>query len=364
VLKHAALRVAAAQGLVGLDLTGIQASAAGPLMLPDKTVQSGHRVVLIGAEDLRIISVVARLAGLNGRVEIIESERGWRDRATVAAADVENQLGYRNWTIAPAELDDLRTDPDFVTAILQDHPVVDLESHRSLQASLARQRSTTPLIPDASVDVVILNGAVNRLPLARIPSLLAESMRVVRRGGRLVLIVLLADEPPRSLDALSGRPALSYVPQEREVFALLADAGFHGMEYVSRAELPATVVAGVELRRHVVLASKGKEGICLDRGRAVIYRGPWREVLDDDNHRFVRGERTAVCEKTLELLMRPPYQGEFFEVPCYLEIPADAAIPFDCNTPQLRDPQVTKGRKTLAESRTACTTPADGKCCS
>ena len=34
----------------------------------------------------------------------------------------------------------------------------------------------------------------------------------------------------------------------------------------------------------IVEAFKGKEGPCLERNQAVIYKGPFKEVLDDDDH--------------------------------------------------------------------------------
>ena len=42
--------------------------------------------------------------------------------------------------------------------------------------------------------------------------------------------------------------------------------------------------------------------------KRLIYRGPFREVVDDDGHVLRRGVRTAVCEKTfgLRALIRHP----------------------------------------------------------
>ena len=48
-------------------------------------------------------------------------------------------------------------------------------------------------------------------------------------------------------------------------------------------------------------AYKGKEGPCIERNQAVIYRGPWKQVVDDDGHTLERGARMAVCDKTFKL---------------------------------------------------------------
>ena len=63
--------------------------------------------------------------------------------------------------------------------------------------------------------------------------------------------------------------------------------------------------------QELLAAYKGKHGPCVDAGQSVVYKGPFRQVLDDDGHRFVRGRREAVCEKTFALLGRAPYAGHF-----------------------------------------------------
>jgi arsenite methyltransferase len=75
----------------------------------------------------------------------------------------------------------------------------------------------------------------------------------------------------------------------------------------------------------------------------VIYRGPWRQVCDDDGHVLRRGERVAVCAKTFELLTREPYADQIVPVPPREAIPPEARRPFDCSRTTPRDPRETKG---------------------
>lgn len=90
-------------------------------------------------------------------------------------------------------------------------------------------------------------------------------------------------------------------------------------------------------------AYKGKEGPCLDRNQAVVYKGPFKAVLDDDGHRIPRGGRLAVCEKTFNLYKKPPY-SEFFEfIEPLNEIPVEEAKAFDCREAPIRQPSETKG---------------------
>ena len=116
------------------------------------------------------------------------------------------------------------------------------------------------------------------------------------------------------------------------------------------------IVEGIEYRSMTVLAYKGKEGPCVEKNDAVIYKGPWRKVEDDDGHVFVRGERMAVCEKTARLMGREPYADQMIPVPSALAVIDD--IEFDCGRDRVRSPQETKrGAPKIT------TDPSQGSCC-
>jgi SAM-dependent methyltransferase len=356
-LQRSVLRIASRDG-ADLDLAP-PAGTRTPLEdVLRETIRPGDQILFAGAgPDPSIAGTVARLAGPQGAVLVIESNPELRGREITTTPD------QATCQCIETDLDDFRTSPEFLERFLAEHPATDPRGYRALQDALAEQRAARPLVPDGSLDLVVVNAA-NQLPAARVTSLLAEAYRTLRRGGRLLLSLLLADEPPpAALPSVSGGASTRYVPCETEILALLAGAGYHGMRYTWRAELPLKVVAGVELRPFLIEAHTGKLGPCLDRGHAVLYRGPWREVLDDDDHRYRRGERTAVCEKTYALLMQSPYRNEFFGIPPYLEVPADQAPPFDCQTPQVREPAVTKGVKTVFDVRGGGCGPASGTCC-
>ena len=102
-------------------------------------------------------------------------------------------------------------------------------------------------------------------------------------------------------------------------------------------------VEGIEFRSATVRAYKGKEGPCLDQKQAVIYNGPWKQVVDDDGHLLRRGVRTAVCGKTYEIYTRAPYAGQITPVPAAQAVPAEQAAEFDCRLNKIRDPRETKG---------------------
>ena len=118
-----------------------------------------------------------------------------------------------------------------------------------------------------------------------------------------------------------------------------------------------STVEGIEFRSVTVEAFKGKEGPCWEGLHAVIYKGPFSVVKDDDGHRIPRGVRYAVCDKTFRLYQREPYRDHFdFVEP--LE-PVTDQIPFDCARDALRHPRESKGMDYTATTE-ACTGP---DCC-
>ena len=88
---------------------------------------------------------------------------------------------------------------------------------------------------------------------------------------------------------------------------------------------------------------RGKEGACFERKQAVIYRGPFKEVLDDDGHRLRRGARAAVCDKTFQIYRSEPYASQFEFVEPLEPIGLEDAEPFDCDRTAPRHPRESKG---------------------
>jgi hypothetical protein len=119
--------------------------------------------------------------------------------------------------------------------------------------------------------------------------------------------------------------------QESEFLRAFERAGFHAIAIDRFDERPWRTVSGIEFRSVTVTARKGKQGPCFERMQAVIYRGPWRKVEDDDGHTLLRGERMAVCDKTYRILTAEPYGDAIIPVPPRTEVPLEDAAPFDCS---------------------------------
>ena len=125
-------------------------------------------------------------------------------------------------------------------------------------------------------------------------------------------------------------------------------------------------MSGVDSRLEssmTVVAYKGKEGPCWEHNEAVIYKGPWKQVIDDDGHVLRRGERTAVCRKTFGILQSPPYADPILPVPPLADIPAEEAQVVACNGTRRRDPKETKTGVIRDDLAPACDPNDPDACC-
>lgn len=324
---------------------------------PSRWVREGDTVLDLGSGGGKICFIAAQIAGPSGRVIGIDANEEMLALARKARADVARALGYDNVEFRRGRIQELDLDLDALEAWLREHPVRDVASLAELEARKDLLRRERPLVPDASVDLVVSNCVLNLVRESDKSRLLREIFRVLKVGGRLAISDIVSDEPVP--DSLKADPELwsgcvSGAFQERALLAELEAAGFHGIRIETWGEKPFAVVEGIEFCSLTVTAHKGKQGPCYETNQAVVYRGPWRRVEDDDGHVLVRGERTAVCEKTFRLLTSEPYAAETFPVPSRIGVADAEQRPFDCARPRLRDPRETKGEAYRATEVPAC----------
>jgi SAM-dependent methyltransferase len=215
----------------------------------------------------------------------------------------------------------------------------------ALEAFAARQRRERPLVAGDSVDVVVSNCGLNRVRPEDKHDLFREIFRVTKVGGRVVISDIVADENvPETLqeDGELWSGCISGAYREDRFLQAFIDAGFYGVRVLKRDERPWRTVQGIEFRSVTVEAFKGKEGACMEGLQAVIYKGPFSYVKDDDGHVIPRGVRFAVCRKTFALYGREPYRDHFDLVEPLQ--PFEGERPFDCSRDSLRDPRETKGQ--------------------
>ncbi|MBI3767244.1 MAG: methyltransferase domain-containing protein [Deltaproteobacteria bacterium] len=327
---------------------------------PTRYVRAGETVLDLGSGSGKTCFMAAQVVGAEGRVLGVDFTDDMLAIARRHQGTVAERLGYANVTFLRGRIQDLATSLDEVDEYLGRRPLASLADLDAFERFRRTQRQERPLVADASVDVVISSCVLNLVDDAEKQALFAEIHRILRRGGRAMLSDIVSDEPvPAHLKAdpelWSG--CISGALQESEFLAALARAGFYGIEILERGTTPWRTVEGIEFRAVTVAAYKGKEGPCWDANQAVIYRGPWREVRDDDGHTLVRGVPMAVCEKTFALYTREPYARDIIPLPPHVAVPPDAYRPFDCARDAARSPRETKGE------RYAVTTEASGACC-
>ena len=227
-----------------------------------------------------------------------------------------------------------------------------------------RIQDMRPTVDDSSVDVVVSNCVLNLVAQQEKTQLFEEIFRVLRKGGRAVISDIVSDEDvPLAMqqDAALWTNCISGARREDEFLKAFTDAGFYGGRIPARDVEPWRTVDGYEFRSLTVEAFKGKEGPCFEKLQAVVYKGPFASVVDDDGNRIPRGVRYAVCEKTFGLFSKQPYRDHFEFVEPLVEV--GDGIPFDCTRDSLRHPRATKGQdydKTTDAG--ACCAPEDGCC--
>jgi SAM-dependent methyltransferase len=327
---------------------------------PTPFVRPGETVLDLGSGGGKLCFIAAQVVGASGRVIGVDCNPEMLALARTHAPTVAERLGYRNVEFHSGLIQDLRLDLDRLEMELSEKPIQNAEGYLALRNLEDRLRRDHPMIADDSVDCVISNCVLNLVRKDDRQQLFQEIFRVLRKGGRAAISDIVSDEEiPIELqqDPTLWSGCLSGAFREDEFLAAFEEAGFHGLQIVKRQTEPWQVVNGIEFRSITVLAYKGKQGPCLERNQAVIYRGPFKMVEDDDGHFYYRGQRMAVCDKTFRLLQKEPYGGMFELIEPREIIPLAEAKPFDCRPKTRRDPRETKG-----QGDTATTGPM-GQCC-
>ena len=281
-----------------------------------------------------------------------------------SAPIVAERIGYGNVEFRKGRIQDLALDLEKLDEELKARPITDAASFLRADELAQELRVKHPFVASDSVDVVVSNCVLNLVEPKSKRQLFEEIFRVLKKGGRAVISDIVSDEEvPEHLqnDPELWSGCISGALTEPGFLQAFGDAGFYGMHILKRDDKPWQTVEGIEFRSLTVEAFKGKQGECFERNQAVIYRGPFKEVLDDDDHRMERGKRYAVCDKTYNLYKKAPYR-EFFEfIDPIVDVPLGQAKPFDCSHTARRHPKETKGQDYKAT--TAASVCCDGGGC-
>jgi arsenite methyltransferase len=333
---------------------------------PSRYICAGETVLDLGSGSGKACYIIAQIVGAEGRVIGIDFNPPMLALARKHQNTIGDQLGYHNVEFRRGKIQDLKTNLELLEQYLMENPVRSVGDLARLEEFESQIRRAQPLIADESIDVIVSNCVLNLVRPEDKRNLFAEMYRVLKRGGRVAISDIVSDEPvPEHLakDPNLWSACVSGAFQEEEFLRAFEEAKFHGIQIEDFSSVPYQTVEGIEFRALTVTAYKGKEGPCIERNQAVIYRGPWKQVIDDDGHTLERGARMAVCDKTFGLYSKPPYAGQFILLPPREEVAAENATEFDCARDHRRSPRETKGAasKTMPPAAGGCS-PGTGCC--
>ena len=334
---------------------------------PSRHVRPGDTVLDLGCGAGKICYIAAQIAGPKGKVVGVDFNEEMLSLARRCQAQVSQSLGYSNVSFYRAKIQDLTSPLEEIDAYLQNNPIRSSQDLEKFKAYQNRFANGAPLIPSDSVDILVSNCVLNLVRQEEKKSLFAEMFRVLKRGGRVAVSDIVSDEDvPASMqnDPKLWSGCIAGAFREDRFIEAFENAGFHAVQIDKYGQKPWQTIRGIEFRSVTVTASKGKQGPCWERNQAVIYKGPWKRVEDDDGHVLLRGKRMAVCDKTFNILTSEPYAEQVLPVEPLKEVPLKKAKPFACKETSLRNPKETKGqryRKTTESTSEACCGPEG--CC-
>ncbi len=329
---------------------------------PSQFVRPGEVVLDLGSGGGKICYIAAQIVGPQGKVIGVDMNDDMLGLARKYQDEMAEKIGARNVEFRKGKIQDLRLDLEEVDEYLRRNPIRSSSDLQLLEEYCQALRLNAPLIEDNSVDVVVSNCVLNLVKDEDRRQLFAEIFRVLKVGGRAAISDIVSDEEVP--DSLKSDPTLwsgciSGAFTEEGFLKAFENAGFYGMEIAKRDDKPWQTFEGIEFRSVTVVAHKGKQGPCYERNQAVIYKGPWKTVTDDDGHTLFRGERMAVCDKTFHLYVREdsPYAQDLIVIEPYDDIPLETAKDFNCSKNARRHPKETKGQDYKV------TEIGEGSCC-
>ena len=327
---------------------------------PSRYVRADETVLDLGSGGGKICFIASQIVGPKGRVIGVDMNDEMLGLARSAAPTVAENIGYPNVEFRRGRIQDLALDVDRLESWLNDHPVKSLQDWTRLEEERDRLCRVHPLVADDSVDLIVSNCVLNLVREAEKGQLIEQMFRVLKPGGRIAVSDIVSDEVvPEHLksDPKLWSGCVSGAFHELDLLERLEEAGFYAIEIDKWEAQPFAIVEGIEFRSVTIIARKGREGPCMEAGHAILYKGPWKQVLDDDGHILERGVRTAVCAKTFRILSGEPYADHVIGIERTSAIPEEEQSIFDCDRTEPRHPRETKG----ADDRR--NRPASDSCC-
>ena len=336
---------------------------------PSKFVRAGETVLDLGSGGGKICYIASQIVGAEGNVIGVDTNLEMLALAEKYRREIGDRIGFHNTELRYGKIQDLRLDLKLVDEYLASNPIRAAADLVNYEAFINQIKNEKPLVEDESIDVILSNCVLNLVKPEFKEQMFAEMFRVLKKGGRVAISDIVSDEDvpvhlQNNAELWSG--CISGAFREDLFLEAFENAGFYGMEIAGRDSNPWRTVEGIEFRSVTLTAYKGKQGACFERNQAVIYKGPWKKVLDDDGHALERGQRIAVCDKTFQIYSKAPYAAQIIPVEPLENITLEDAKEFDCRRTAKRSPRETKGLDydltDLSGAGEECCAPGESYC--
>ena len=310
---------------------------------PSRYVKEGDVVLDLGSGSGKICYMAAQLVGDKGKVIGVDMNDDMLALAVKYQQEMATKLGTDRVEFVKGQIQDLALNLTALDNHLQQNPIHNADDVIHLRAWQEQQRLQSPLIADNSVDLVVSNCVLNLVHDSDKQQMIREIFRVTKPGGRVAISDIVSDEAvPEHLkqDQQLWSGCISGALQEHDFLQVFVEAGFVAVAYDKWESEPWKVVEGIEFRSVTITAVKPQADACIDKGHAVIYRGAFSEVYDDEGYVYLRGQRMAVCERVFNLLTSDVYGDDFIGI---LPNEGYEATASDCQPGKLRPIAETKG---------------------
>lgn len=288
---------------------------------PSRYVRKGDVVLDLGSGGGKICYMAAQLVGDQGRVVGIDMTDDMLALARKYMPEMLKRIGGQCVEFHKGYIQDLALNVSELEAYVANNPVSTSSQLEKLEKWKVQQRSERPLIADNSVDLVISNCVLNLVAEHEKRQLVQEIYRVLKPGGRVAISDIVSDEiVPEHLknDTNLWSGCISGAFQEKDFLEAFIENGFIAVGYDKWDAEPWQIVEGIEFRSVTLVGIKAHPSECMDRGHAVIYKGPYATITDDEGYIYRRGERMAVSERTFNALTKlAPYKNDFIAITPY-----------------------------------------------
>ncbi len=226
---------------------------------PSRYVGKGDVVLDLGSGGGKICYIASQAVGPEGRVFGVDFNPAMLALARGHQPEVAANIGWDNVTFLYGKIQDLRTDYGAIERRLAVSPVATADEYLDLEEFRRQQAAQTPLVADASIDVVLSNCVLNLVRTEDKAQLFQEMSRVLKPGGRAAVSDIVSDKTPtqamrENAELWSG--CISGAFQEQEFLRAFEEAGLGDVEIEERDEEPWQTVEGIEFRSMTVTAHK------------------------------------------------------------------------------------------------------------